>query len=237
MNPDHLTSLLAARTADDPTRSPACPDEHQIAGYVDAALDEASREQFELHVADCSRCLALVGTPLPGARRGSDPARARPCRGANARPGDEAAATPVATRAAMGGRGRDGSRSAPAVASRPQSGARHRGTGTSRTTCHTDARVDRRGAAGAFTWRRNCGGRASSCRSTGRRSPDPRIYDVRILTDAGDVVIRQRVTGTTWRPPTQLNLQPGAEYFVHIDAYPSGDKAVSSDHVPFRLSD
>ena len=62
-------------------------------------------------------------------------------------------------------------------------------------------------------------------------------YDVRIVTDAGDVVIRQRVTGTTWRPPAQLDLQPGAEYFVHVDAYPSGDKAVSSDHVPFRVSD
>ena len=62
-------------------------------------------------------------------------------------------------------------------------------------------------------------------------------YDVRIVTDAGDVVVQQRVTGTNWRPPAQLNLQPGAEYFVHIDAYPSGDKAVSSDHVPFRVSD
>jgi hypothetical protein len=62
-------------------------------------------------------------------------------------------------------------------------------------------------------------------------------YDVRIVTDAGDVVIQQRVAGTTWRPPVQLDLRPGAEYFVHVDAYPSGDKAVSSDHVPFRVSD
>jgi hypothetical protein len=62
-------------------------------------------------------------------------------------------------------------------------------------------------------------------------------YDVRIVTDAGDVVIQQRVTGTTWRLPVQLSLQPGAEYFLHVDAYPSGDKAVSSDHVLFRVSD
>jgi hypothetical protein len=51
------------------------------------------------------------------------------------------------------------------------------------------------------------------------------------------VVIQQRVVGTTWRPPAQLNLRRGSEYFVHIDAYPAGDKAVSSDHVPFRISD
>jgi hypothetical protein len=62
-------------------------------------------------------------------------------------------------------------------------------------------------------------------------------YDVRIVTDVGDVVIQQRVTGTTWRPPAPLDLQPGAEYYVHIDAYPSGDKAMSSDQVPFRVSD
>jgi hypothetical protein len=62
-------------------------------------------------------------------------------------------------------------------------------------------------------------------------------YDVRIVTDDGAVVVRERVAGTTWQPPAQLRLQPGAEYFVHVDAYPSGDKAVSSDHVPFRVSD
>jgi hypothetical protein len=63
------------------------------------------------------------------------------------------------------------------------------------------------------------------------------FYDVRIVTDAGDVVIQQRVTGTAWKLPAQLDLQSGAEYFVHVDAYPSGDKAVSSDHVPFRVAD
>ena len=51
-----------------------------------------------------------------------------------------------------------------------------------------------------------------------------------------DLVIQERVTGTTWQPG-RLDLQPGAEYFVHIDAYPSGDKAVNSGHVPFRVSD
>jgi hypothetical protein len=62
-------------------------------------------------------------------------------------------------------------------------------------------------------------------------------YEVRIVTDDGAVVIRERVTGTAWQLPSQVQLQPGAEYFVHVDAYPSGDKAVSSDHVPFRVSD
>jgi hypothetical protein len=67
--------------------------------------------------------------------------------------------------------------------------------------------------------------------------PGTPFYELRIVTDAGDVVIRQQVTGTSWRPPAQLRLQPGAEYFVHVDAYPAGDKTVSTDHVPFRISD
>ena len=62
-------------------------------------------------------------------------------------------------------------------------------------------------------------------------------YDVRIVTDEGDVVVRERVTDTNWRLPAQVRLQPGAEYFVHVDAYPSGDKAVSSEHVPFRIAE
>jgi len=62
-------------------------------------------------------------------------------------------------------------------------------------------------------------------------------YDVRIVTDDGTVVVRERVTGTAWQPPPLLRLGPGAEYFVHVAAYPGGDKAVSSDHIPFKVSD
>jgi hypothetical protein len=62
-------------------------------------------------------------------------------------------------------------------------------------------------------------------------------YDVRIVTDAGDVVVQERVAGTNWQPQARLDLQPGAEYFVLVDAYPEGDKAVSSHHVPFRIAD
>ena len=62
-------------------------------------------------------------------------------------------------------------------------------------------------------------------------------YDVRIVTDAGDVVVQERVTGTNWQPEARLDLRPGAEYFVLVDAYPEGDKAVSSRHVPFRITD
>jgi len=237
MNPDRLITLLADSAGDDPTGSPPCPDEHQIAGYVDGGLDPASREQVEAHLADCGHCLALVGllcrehksgqlAPLPA--EAVVPAHVpetttvlkRPWRFA---PQWAAAAAVVLAVPLLVQFGRN--------ADRGDEGQGSPGPPATRTMALTAEGLQvlspRAGTAidaGAlsFRWTEVSG------------SP---FYDVRIVTDAGDVVIQQRVTGTTWRPPAQLNLESGAEYFVHVDAYPSGDKAVSSDHVPFRVMD
>lgn len=237
MNPDHLTSLLATGSADDPMGSPACPDEHQIAGYVDGALDDGAREQVELHLADCRRCLALVGLlcrerdadamqPLP------DTAVAPTCAPVTKRLKPQWRLAPqwAAAAAAMVlavplllqvgrnlERGTEGQGRPDAPATRTLSST---AAGLQVLSPGAGTAVDIQQLS--FHWTEVSG------------SP---FYDVRILTDAGDVVIQQRVTGTTWRPPAQLTLQAGAEYFVHIDAYPSGDKSMSSDHVPFRVAE
>jgi hypothetical protein len=238
MNTDHLKSLLAAGSADEPTKSPSCPDEHEIAGYVDGALGDAAREQVELHVADCRRCLALVG--LLCRERDTDAVQPMP----------DGAMAP--TRARVTKRPRPRWRLAPQWAAAAAAALVLAVPLLFQTGRNPDRGVEGQGRPEPSVTR----SLAPTANGLQVLSPgdgasvDPRrlsfrwtevfgspYYDVRILTDAGDVVIRQRVTGTTWRPPAQLNLQPGAEYFVHIDAYPSGDKAVSSDHVPFRLSD
>jgi hypothetical protein len=61
MQPDHLTSLLAEGAPGRPARSRDCPDEINIAGFVDGGLDFAVRQQLERHLADCAHCLDLVG--------------------------------------------------------------------------------------------------------------------------------------------------------------------------------
>jgi anti-sigma factor RsiW len=236
MNPDHLTSLLAVGAADDPGRSPSCPDEQQIAGYVDGGLDDAARERVEFHLADCGRCLELVGLLCREHEADAfDPLthevvthpRARVSQGPQRRwqlaPQWAAAAVLVLAVPLLLQLGRSPDRGTEGQG-RPEPPAARTLASTA-----TGLQVLSPGAGTAvdpqrlsFRWSEVSG------------TP---YYDVRIVTDAGDVVIRQRVTGTTWRPPMQLNLQPGAEYYVHIDAYPSGDKAVSSDHVPFRVSD
>ena len=236
MNPDHLISLLAAGTTDDLMQSPACPDEHQIAGYVDGGLDAAARERVELHIADCRRCLALVGflcrerdadaiRPVPDGAVA--PTRARVTKRPQLRwrlaPQWAAAAALVLAVPLLLQTGRNLDRGVEGQG-RPEPSVTRTlaptANGLQVLSPGDGASVDPRRLS--FRWTEVSG------------SP---FYDVRIVTDAGDVVVQQRVTGTAWRLPAQLNLQPGAEYFVRVDAYPSGDKAVSSDHVPFRVSD
>jgi anti-sigma factor RsiW len=238
MNPDRLIDLLAANSADDPPGSPPCPDEHQVAGYVDGGLDEVARAQFESHLADCGHCQALVGLLCRERKDG----RLAPMPGEVAGPGD-AHATPQARRPRLWRPAPQWAAAAAVVLAVPlllqvsrnvdrgEEGQGRPVTPATRTLASTSIAVQVLSPeAGSATPARELSFRWTEVAG----SP---FYDVRIVTDAGDVVIQQRVTGTAWKLPAQLNLQSGAEYFVHVDAYPSGDKAVSSDHVPFRVAD
>ena len=236
MDPDHLTALLAEAASKRPARPTACPDEVWIAGYVDGGLDAAGRQELECHLADCGHCLALVG--LLSRERSASPAET----------------VPRQTLAQAGGRAMKAStwrwhrvpQWAAAAAlvlavplllqlgRSPDAGLEGQGRPEPPATRALGPEADvlqvlapQSGAAvdpqrAQFRWTAVAG------------SP---YYDVRVVTDDGAVVARERVAGTDWQLPEQVRLQPGAEYFVHIDAYPTGDKAVSSDHIPFRVSD
>lgn len=239
MNPDHVMLLLAnAGTPDDACRSPACPDESRLAGYVDGGLDEAGREQIGLHLADCSHCLSVVG--LLSRERDADvagtvqhelmaqaramakkrPLAREPQRRWWLAPQWAMAAAVVLAVPLLLQLGRDEDRGVtgqePAL-----SAIRARAVPASELQVLEPAA----GAAVdtgrlAFRW---------------TEVPGTPFYDVRILTDDGDVVARARVPDTSWQPPPQVVLEPGAEYFVLVDAYPAGDRALSSEHVPFRV--
>jgi ribosomal protein L27 len=64
-----------------------------------------------------------------------------------------------------------------------------------------------------------------------------RYYDVRVVTEAGDVVAEQRLTGTEWHPGSRAALRPDLEYFVRVDAYVSEGNAIGSEHVSFRVAE
>lgn len=66
---------------------------------------------------------------------------------------------------------------------------------------------------------------------------DTLYYDLRIVTDEGDLVWQERVSGTSWNLPAALPLRPGDEYFVRVDAWLNDSKSLNSDYVWFRYGD
>lgn len=236
MTPDELPSLLSASPANSGEHGPACPDEHAISAYVDGALDSESRGLLQTHLADCGHCLALVGLlsrerSVDTAEQPSEAAivRAR----ALGRPGlrrerytvpqwAAAAVVLIAVAALL--------RLSQPLGPADESGVR------------TDARTTRSAPANAINLQLLDpvpGATVSTRHLTVRWTPVPgaHYYDVRVVTDAGDVVTEEHVAGTEWRPTHLAALRPGTEYFVHVDAYISDDKAVSSEHVAFHVSD
>lgn len=234
MNPDRLTSLLKAANPANRDRTPACPDEHQIAAYVDGTLAPEPSQQLDLHLADCDACLALVGL----LSRERDPVtlepvpdltleRARRVAHAPHRPAKRHGAYLAAAAALVlsvsvllnvsqrAGNGPESPADAPAVRKVP-----------------TDLPSLRLlSPEPGTTLRRN----QLIVRWTA--VPGTHYYDVRVVTDSGDVVTEKHVTGTEWRPRNVVALQPGMEYFVHVDAYVANGKAIGSEHVSFHVTE
>jgi len=236
MKLERLTTLLAAGPLEDSEPSPACPDEHLIAGYADGTLDVLARERIEHHAADCGHCLHLIGqlcrerdadrtgtaTAVAPAKTGSRIPKWRPT-GWRLAPQWAAAAALVLAMPLLFYLGRE-----------PGHGLEGQGSPALSPT-RSVASMDRElqvlspGAGAAVDPRQ--------LEISWTEVPGTPYYDIRIVTDDGDIVARQRVTGTRWEPSASLHLERGREYFVLVDAYPAGNKAVSSRHVPFRISD
>ena len=61
MDRKHLIACLQRSAIEDPERTPFCPDDHDIAAFVDGDLDNASRVLIERHLPDCQGCVGRVG--------------------------------------------------------------------------------------------------------------------------------------------------------------------------------
>lgn len=62
-------------------------------------------------------------------------------------------------------------------------------------------------------------------------------YDIRIVTGEGDMVWQDRVDGTEWTLPGHFQLEPGAQYYVRVDAYLAEAKSVNSRHLLFTVKE
>lgn len=235
MTPETLTGRLAAMRHEAGGLSPDCPDEHVVAAYADGTLSEALARPFEHHLADCGHCLGLVALlssareaeagAAPGGALASSPARATTARRQRWRTIQKWAAAAALVLAVPvlyqlggdAGRGLEGQEGPPTATTRmaaPAAGGLQVLSPGPGVTIDPSQLV--------FSWTEVTG------------SP---YYDLRVVTDEGDIVVEQRVATTSWQPPPSLRLRPGAEYFVVVEAYPAGDQPLNSHHVPFRVPD
>lgn len=230
--------LLSAYTGE---RTPQCLDDHQIAAAVDGNLNWSDRDSFERHVADCTFCVTRLGTlnrlsteparepvadiTLAHARRLLQRARIKRYaprwaaaavvvlavtlafdRYSSNDSGAESSASSLSPVATQGVNFRQ-SRNIDADALRPNILAPLDGVSIDVSTAR-------------FRW---------------TEIPGSLYYDIRIVTGDGDMVWQDRVTDTEWGLPGHLDLEPGAEYYVRVDAYLAETKSVNSRHVLFKI--
>jgi len=238
MDTEKLTTLMRVRLPEDRVNTPTCPDEHEIAAFCSGTLASTETERILVHLADCETCaahLALVSrlhdtesvTPTPEltlarARRLTRHGRSQRVRRFS---GWAAAAAVVLAvffvvdsqreQGPAWAPGAEGIQSQPTirnrslVASPPQVLAPVSGA---RVNIHEFV----------FQW---------------TEIPGSLYYDIHIVSKMGDLVMKDRVTGTHWQAPASLTVEPGADYFVRIDAFLSDAKTVSSEHVSFKAGE
>lgn len=225
MDRKRLIALLQRSAAGDHEGTPFCPDDHDIAGFVDGTLNDPARKLIERHLPDCQACVSRVGllTRLlreHAAESHHEASQAVPKDWKHIAPQWAAAASVVLAVAYL--------------------------AGTSDFLSNTDQASD-------YQTTRNLDSQiaapeilAPSTGVIGSRDgwvirwtevPGSLYYEVRVVTDVGDLLSKQRVEGTEWTIDHELNLEPGREYFIRVDAYLSDAKAISSQHIPFRLRD
>ncbi len=220
MDRKHLIACLQRSAIEDAERTPFCPDDHDIAAFVDGDLDNASRVLIERHLPDCQGCVGRMGQ-LTRLMRAEEITKSDETPGTDktlfeAFPQWAVAATVVLAIIWVGwspnttevSDARD-VRNIESVLAPPQILAPDSGVLASR-----DGFLIR--------W---------------TEVPGSLYYEVRVVSDIGDLLNEARVEQTEWTLGDEIELEPGREYYIRVDAYLSDSKAISSQHIPFRLRD
>lgn len=217
MKKDELISLLK-QPIEAVERQPGCADDYRLASYVDGGLSERDHGRFERHLADCAWCIERVG--IIGRAREAETTGAVP--------------KPVRTRWRAAPRWAVAAVVVLAIGVVSQLNSPYQATQAVqiRETRNLDPGAlgpsflsPREGMtitpdAGVFNW---------------TAVPDSLYYQVRIVSDEGDLLWQERVNATQWGLPGELSLAPGAEYYVRVDAYLAEAKTLNSDYLLFRF--
>jgi hypothetical protein len=211
-----------------------CPDEQELAAYVDQQLIGAEREHIESHLAKCDSCLQQVGFLIRGAQDAAPPlpapllARAKQLQTAAHRSapitwqwaGAAAAIAVVAISAALWRetRGDNSGQRASLVATAQQQQA----PGIADNLKPEDESSVRGGSSGAslpvvLSPAPGATVNLSDFIIRWQPSTSAVVYEVRVVTADGSVVWHQRVREAWVRPPARI-LRPGRKYFVWVRA-------------------
>jgi len=242
MNDQAQTELTMMQSAELNGQTPFCPEDQQIAEYFDGVLPAGEREAVERHLADCRFCLARVGMLQrleldSTARRIPEDVlttaktlQHEPPRRAGVAPFWAAAAALVIALGAL---------YQLFPLKQLGQGALPRTHLDEPSSSVGETRNIDPGAHGPRFLSPQQGETLAVGHKRFSWTPvaNSLYYQVRIVSDAGDLLWQERVDDTEWRLPGGLNLSPGVEYFVRVDAYLTDAKALQSDYVLFRLGE
>lgn len=240
MNEQKLTSLLRQQSPDLAERTPFCPEDQQIAAWFDDEVADHEYEAIQRHLVDCGFCMARVGVQTRLRANGNGEAihgdllatakqMSRKIQTRRPVPAPAWAAVAVVVlvvslttfwntgqepefevsppAAQTGGSNNRSLRSIEQISTRPQ------------LLSPLEGALVEPGEL-VIRW-------------TG--IPGSLFYDLYLMTDAGDPVVKQRVDGTEWTLEQSTRLIPGAEYFIRVEAHLAAARTVSSEHVLFKV--
>ncbi len=229
LDQDKLKALLK-QPGSNPGAHHDCPDDYQLASYMEGGLSERDHIHFESHLADCAYCMERVGS----LGRAGESAASNSVQGyADAPAGHLLRLRQVSRWAAAAiviiavgfftfqlkpERG-------PSTLQEKQNPAAVTERSVEPVSPFPEILFPREGSKVdlrklVFRW---------------KEVPGSLFYDIRIVSDDGAQIARQRVWDTHWSLPAETHLQTGAEYFVRVDAYVSEGKTVSSEHTVFSV--
>ena len=231
--------LLTLQAAELTERTPFCPEDQQIAEYFENELPAAERDHVERHLVDCRFCLARLGmlqrleqNPIAPRIPEDVLATAKSMRnpGVPRRKWVQASAAAAVLVIAVGVLyllvpvREIGQVALPRThVTEPSSDVREtrsvNPTAVGPRFLSPSKGLGITSNASLFKW---------------TEVPNSLYYEVRIVSDAGDLLWQERVDGTEWRLPAGLALTPGLDYFARVDAYLTDAKTLQSDYLLFR---
>ena len=238
MDTEKLATLMRVHSPEDRVNTPACPDEHEIAAFCSGTLGSTETERILVHLADCETCtahLALVNrlhqtdsvTPTPELTLARAQRLTRQGRRQSVRRFSgwaAAAAVILAVFFVVDSQRNQGPASAPGsegIQSQPTIRIRAPAVSPPQVLAPVSGALVNTNEF-VFRW---------------TEIPGSLYYDIHIVSKMGDLVMKDRVTGTHWQAPVSLTVEPGADCYVRVDAFLSDLKTVSSEHVAFKAGD